>query len=124
MHTQYWGGFPIGFLSEVDHKAYVYNHVNMVIEYHAVEGMTNAYRIVRFTVQPFSIAHEIAELVRDSGDADNTTKNLLPIQAKIKNPILSCDPKRSEPEHTIYDMIVDSEVSNNWRQEMFYLHMM
>ena len=39
--TRYWQGFPVGFINEKDKKAYVYNHVNIEIQYHQVEGTTN-----------------------------------------------------------------------------------
>ena len=98
--TQYWQGFPVGFISEDNKKAYVYNHVNIEIEYHAEETTKDAYRIVRFTVEPFSIAHEIGEKVKNMDDFDELTDNHLPIQTKIKNPIPSCDPRMTTAEHT------------------------
>jgi transmembrane 9 superfamily member 2/4 len=106
--TRYWQGFPIGFIGETDMKAYVYNHVNIEIEYHAVEESTNAYRIVRFIVEPFSIHHELGELVTDKNE-DVLVDKHLPTLVKIKNPIPSCDPNMSTEQHTDYDMVVDSK---------------
>jgi transmembrane 9 superfamily protein 2/4 len=62
----YAGGFPIGFIdgnsikdkkSKKDRDAYIYNHVNIVLDYHEPEGMEGEYRIVGFSVEPFSIDH-------------------------------------------------------------------
>merc|ERR1719223_1223998 len=51
--TRYWQGFPVGFIHEDDHKAYIHNHVNLEIMYHPVDKITNdeiqKYRVVRFT---------------------------------------------------------------------------
>jgi transmembrane 9 superfamily member 2/4 len=99
--TRYWQGFPVGFISEKDMKAYIHNHVNIEIMYHAVETEADRYRVVRFTVHPFSIHHEY-ELV----DGDILDAFKLPKVAKIINPIASCDPKMSIREHTNYDMVV------------------
>ena len=41
--TRYWQGFPVGFISEKDMKAYIYNHVNIEIGYHQVHGGTFQY---------------------------------------------------------------------------------
>lgn len=102
--TRYWQGFPVGFIHEDDRKAYIHNHVNLEIMYHPVDKITNdeiqKYRVVRFTVEPFSIAHDFTEIPKDeSGD--------MPVVARIKNPIESCDkttPLHKRP-HTTYDMI-------------------
>jgi transmembrane 9 superfamily member 2/4 len=104
IQTKYWQGFPIGFINEGDKKAYVNNHVNILIEYHAVERLTDAYRVVRFTVEPFSIAHRIGEAIKNLDDLLLPDKNL-PTQHKIQNPIRSCDPNMNELKHTDYDMV-------------------
>ena len=106
--TRYWQGFPVGFINEKDKKAYVYNHVNIEIQYHQVEGTTNDYRIVRFMVEPFSIAHVIEEKITKPDDADDMTENHLSMKAKLKNPIPSCAAATAELEHTSYDMIVEN----------------
>mmetsp|Transcript_8887 Transcript_8887/g.25043 ORF Transcript_8887/g.25043 Transcript_8887/m.25043 type:complete len:663 (+) Transcript_8887:248-2236(+) len=59
----YAGGFPIGFVDagSGDAKdAYVYNHVNINIDYHKPDASTttdDGYRVVGFAVEPMSIAH-------------------------------------------------------------------
>jgi len=93
--TRYWQGFPVGFIDDNDGKAYVHNHVNIEIMYHAVETESQKYRIVRFTVEPFSISHDFEEL-DDDDDAG---------VAKINNPIASCNPKASTKKHTDYNMV-------------------
>lgn len=95
--TRYWQGFPIGFIGE-DKKAYVNNHVNIEIMYHPV-GVTDAdkYRVVRFTVEPFSIDHTYEEL---DDDDDNETTDI----AKITDPIDSCGRLRGT-NHTTFDML-------------------
>mmetsp|Transcript_48686 Transcript_48686/g.136158 ORF Transcript_48686/g.136158 Transcript_48686/m.136158 type:complete len:637 (+) Transcript_48686:19-1929(+) len=50
--TQYVG-FPVGYQDGL--TAFLYNHVNIIIEYHEVEGP--AYRIVGFYVEPLSVRH-------------------------------------------------------------------
>ena len=106
VQTRYWPDIPIGFIHTTDHKAYVFNHVNIEIEYHAVEGKTDAYRIVRFMVEPFSIAHETGERIKYPDDFDISTANHLPMKTRIKNPIPSCDLKWRKLEHTSVYMIV------------------
>ena len=107
LQTKYWQGFPVGFISETDLKAYVYNHVNIEIEYHEVEGMKGDYRIVRFTVEPFSIAHEIEDTDKNSAVDEILNDNHLTIKTKIKNPIPSCNPNMIERDHTDYSMIAE-----------------
>lgn len=56
----YAGGFPIGFVDRQSGKkkdSYVFNHVNIILEYHLPEGVTDGYRVVGFSVEPLSIAH-------------------------------------------------------------------
>jgi len=98
--TKYWQGFPVGFVSPNDDKAYIYNHVNIEIDYHPVEDQTDKYRVVGFVVEPFSIAHDFDVPVVDDKDNDD--------DVKIKNPIVSCDPKKSKRQHTDYDMVMET----------------
>ncbi|CAJ1935027.1 unnamed protein product [Cylindrotheca closterium] len=94
--TKYWQGFPLGYLQDVTNLAHVNNHFNIEIMYTPVEGAPNAYNIVRFTVEPFSIGHDF-EPYDYSG----------PTYARIINPIQSCSrqvPPRDRV-HTNYDMI-------------------
>lgn len=50
--TQYVG-FPIGYTDGP--TSFLYNHVNIILEYHEVEG--EGYRIVGFYVEPLSVRH-------------------------------------------------------------------
>jgi transmembrane 9 superfamily protein 2/4 len=53
--TQYIG-FPVGYNEDKD--AFIYNHVNIVLEYHSVE--VDSYRIVGFYIEPLSIQHKFS----------------------------------------------------------------
>jgi len=109
--TRYWQGFPVGFIADDTHKAYVHNHVNIEIMYHPIEKIVDEeqkYRVVRFTVEPFSIKHDFES---KSGQDDFTSNDddipALQEWATIKNPIESCDrtiPK-SKRRHTEYEMV-------------------
>ena len=102
-YTKYFHGFPIGFVASDNKKAYIHNHVNIELEYHTVEGTeagTNQYRIVRFTVEPFSIAHDFTPVYADD-DASSTSNK----KADIKNPIASCDYSKKDRQHTNYYMV-------------------
>lgn len=106
--TRYWQGFPVGFVATDTQKAYVYNHVNLEIQYHKVETEVDKYRIVRFTVEPFSIAHDFEPSEDDDDDDDKTNDEDSEPQFKIadiSNPIRSCDKSISEKKHTEYDMV-------------------
>mmetsp|Transcript_18104 Transcript_18104/g.41882 ORF Transcript_18104/g.41882 Transcript_18104/m.41882 type:complete len:652 (-) Transcript_18104:94-2049(-) len=54
----YAGGFPIGFIASDTKEAYVYNHVNIVLDYHRPDPNAEEYRVVGFAVEPMSIQHE------------------------------------------------------------------
>jgi transmembrane 9 superfamily protein 2/4 len=104
--TRYWQGFPIGFINEKDGKAYIHNHVNLELEYHQVETEVNKFRIVRFTVEPFSIKHEYDEddLTDDTAPKESESTKPKPVKvAKFKNPIRSCLPGATD--HTNYEMV-------------------
>lgn len=103
--TRYWQGFPVGFVASDTHKAYIHNHVNIEIMYHAVETQTEKFRIVRFTVEPFSVKHDITDIVKPSEDDDVDSDEEDFKAATIKNPIGSCDPKVQNKAHTDYEMI-------------------
>lgn len=105
--TRYWQGFPVGFIASDTKKAYVHNHVNIEIQYHVVETDPSKARIVRFTVEPFSIKHEFEASADDDDDAavdqDGGSK---PFKvADILNPIESCNPKAAAKDHTRYEMV-------------------
>lgn len=103
----YLQGFPIGFISKQDNKAYVNNHVNIEIWYHPVEAQTDKYRVVRFIVEPFSIKHNF----EPNEDSDIEDDSYLGQKYKINHPIKSCDPKvpYSSREHTTYDMVTAAD---------------
>jgi len=107
--TRYWQGFPIGYIDERENKAYVNNHVNIMIMYHQVEGTLDKFRIVRFTVEPYSIKHEFEKVeMEDDDDAatEVTVEGLKKFKvAEIENAIASCNPKSKYFNHTDYDMI-------------------
>ncbi len=94
--TKYWQGFPVGYVDEDTKKAYIHNHVNIEIMYHAVETETDKYRVVRFTVEPFSIKHDFEPIEEDDDEA---------VVAKILNPIASCDGSQKTKMHTDWDMV-------------------
>jgi transmembrane 9 superfamily member 2/4 len=51
---RYAGGFPIGFMHPDEDMPYVYNHVNIHIQYHNV---SDGNRVVGFAVEPLSVKH-------------------------------------------------------------------
>lgn len=112
--TRYWQGFPVGFIADDSHRAYIHNHVNIELFYHRaadIAGDTPEYRIVRFIVEPFSIAHDIdpTAVANEESSLTEDHGNYLPLQAKINNPIASCDPKipyETRP-HTNYGMVME-----------------
>ena len=109
--TRYWQGFPVGFIASDSDKAYVHNHVNIEIMYHPVENEVDKYRVVRFTVEPFSIKHDfvpVDETTEDITEGDDNIPTLMPV-ATIKNPIASCNPSTpmDQRTHTNYEMITD-----------------
>jgi transmembrane 9 superfamily protein 2/4 len=54
----YAGGFPIGFIASDTKQPYIFNHVNIVIDYHQRDPKVDTYRVVGFAVEPMSIAHK------------------------------------------------------------------
>lgn len=54
----YAGGFPIGFLAADTGKPYIFNHVNIVVDYHQYDPEVESYRVVGFAVEPISINHQ------------------------------------------------------------------
>ena len=101
--TKYWQGFPIGFIADDTNLAYIHNHVNIEIMYHKVEN-EDKYRVVRFTVEPFSIKHDFEAKDEDPG-LDEDDYYFLPKVAKINNPIASCDLSATGKEHTSWKMV-------------------
>ena len=77
----YAGGFPIGFVDagSGDAKdAYLYNHVNINIDYHKPTDTTEqGYRVVGFAVEPMSIAHYfLGDFDWDGKSSEGYTKSL------------------------------------------------
>lgn len=62
--TQYVG-FPVGF--KEGKNFYIYNHVNIILEYHNVEN--DGHRIVGFYVEPLSVKHAFDKPWNGKGDA-------------------------------------------------------
>jgi len=54
VQKHYAGGFPIGFVAKDGKDAFVYNHANIILDYHERDG---GYRVVGFSVEPLSIKH-------------------------------------------------------------------
>lgn len=102
LRLEYWQGIPVGYISGVDKKAYIYNHASIEIMYHPAETEAGEYRIVRFIVAPFSINHDF-EPIENSivKSRDGSTF------AKIINPIPSCDHTRKSKLRTDYNMIAE-----------------
>ena len=105
MTTVFAQGFPVGVVGD-DEKAYIHNHVNIEVVYHAVPGTEDSYRIVQFIVEPFSIQHDFEPLL----DTESTTGQV----ATINKPILSCNRKQAKANgyanHTSYEMVVQSKM--------------
>jgi len=55
---RYAGGFPLGFFDPTDKVAIIYNHVNIVIDYHQYDPAVKEYRVVGFAVEPMSVNHK------------------------------------------------------------------
>ncbi|MGK3759746.1 MAG: transmembrane 9 superfamily protein 2/4, partial [Bacillariaceae sp.] len=54
----YAGGFPIGFIASDTNKPYIFNHVNIIIDYHQFDPAFDTFRVVGFAVEPISINHK------------------------------------------------------------------
>jgi transmembrane 9 superfamily member 2/4 len=102
--TRYWQGFPVGYIGD-DDVSYIYNHVNIEILYHLadVSGDTAKYRVVRFTIEPFSIKHKFeaegSAMAEEDGNGSHDW-------AQLTDPIASCDSSVSEDKtHTTWEMV-------------------
>jgi transmembrane 9 superfamily protein 2/4 len=76
--TQYVG-FPVGY-SQLG-KFYLYNHVNIVLEYHTLDE--EAHRIVGFYVEPLSIRHKVAGNSEWDGTGTAPKLNSCPTDRKL-----------------------------------------
>ena len=56
---RYAGGFPMGFIASDTKLPYIYNHMNINIQYHRQSG--GRYRVVQFGVEPLSIRHQFRD---------------------------------------------------------------
>lgn len=85
----YAGGFPIGFIDtasgkpkKMDRKgltkdAYIFNHVNIILDYHQPDTTKDGYRVVGFSVEPLSVKHNFSGGFKWDGKAqDGFTKPL------------------------------------------------
>jgi transmembrane 9 superfamily protein 2/4 len=93
----YAGGFPIGFVDKSSAKTedkkkmkrkerrksimmqdvYVFNHVNIILDYHKPAGETNGYRVVGFYVEPMSIKHTFLGGYEWDGESSEGMKKAL-----------------------------------------------
>ena len=122
--VDYTQGFPVGFVDSQDPKTgiYIYNHVNLELSYH--QSDPGKYRIVGFTVEPFSIRHTFEFIEKNKGndaaddDDEQSSKTKSEVDADGTNqykvvdilyPIDSCDPKKGKA-HTDFDMLTSSQV--------------
>jgi transmembrane 9 superfamily protein 2/4 len=119
--TRYWQGPPIGFMSRdpssgIQNQAFVFNHVNIEITYHAVDTELDKYRVVCVTAEPFSIKHKFEELDRHLEELRKKTymndmRSYSPKVANITNPIESCAGNNVQRRvHTNFDMATASGV--------------
>lgn len=77
----YAGGFPIGFMDSATKNSFIFNHVNINIDYHQVEGsVAEEYRVVGFSVEPISINHRFANDYKWDGES----------YEGYRKPLLSC----------------------------------
>ena len=72
---RYAGGFPIGFVSADTKLPYIYNHVNIHVDYHANED--GGYSVVGFAVEPLSVKHEFEGSYKWDGISDEGKKKQL-----------------------------------------------
>jgi len=102
-NTRYGEGFPVGFVDKQTSLSYVHNHVNLELQYHKFKGKDGddeSYRIVGFTVEPFSIAHNFERTLDEEEGTQSTAK------ATINHPIDSCSNMAdNQKRHTAFDMI-------------------
>jgi transmembrane 9 superfamily member 2/4 len=70
---RYAGGFPIGFIDITTKKTYIYNHVNIHVDYHKFD---NGYRVVGFAVEPLSVKHQFEGSFIWDGSRDGLDKKL------------------------------------------------
>ena len=85
----YAGGFPIGFVDTasgqpkkknrigLNKDVYIFNHVNIILDYHQPDPTKDEYRVVGFSVEPLSVKHNFSGGFKWDGKAqDGFTKPL------------------------------------------------
>mmetsp|Transcript_42709 Transcript_42709/g.103300 ORF Transcript_42709/g.103300 Transcript_42709/m.103300 type:complete len:701 (+) Transcript_42709:81-2183(+) len=82
------GGFPIGFLDPMWKKPYIYNHVNIYLDYHEIPVAPGRYHIVGFAVEPMSVKHDVGNETERNGSNQKTPKTSIPGQHMDRNHIL------------------------------------
>mmetsp|Transcript_14729 Transcript_14729/g.17938 ORF Transcript_14729/g.17938 Transcript_14729/m.17938 type:complete len:660 (-) Transcript_14729:272-2251(-) len=76
----YAGGFPIGFVDAASGKkadVYIFNHANIVLDYHEPEDMPGKYRVVGFSVEPLSVNHAFLGGFEWDGESPDGMSKLL-----------------------------------------------
>jgi len=76
----YAGGFPVGFVDVLSGDAtdtYVYNHVNIMLDFHQPSMSSKVFRVVGFSVEPMSVMHKfLGGFEWDGEGIDGLTKPL------------------------------------------------
>merc|ERR1719223_1316707 len=94
----YAGGFPIGFLEKQTGKPYIFNHVNIIVDYHQADPSVESYRVVGFAVEPISIQHKFEKGYEWDGIHDDGWKKKLE----------TCEPgKRMERDAVQTSMVIE-----------------
>lgn len=94
----YAGGFPIGFMDANTEVPYIFNHVNIIIQYHQYDPANPEYRVVGFAVEPISIRHEFTGNYDWDGEANEGWNKALD----------SC-PNAAESIHTSRETVTNSQ---------------
>lgn len=107
--TQYVG-FPVGF--QQGNNYFIYNHVNIILEYHPVEGEGN--RIVGFYVQPLSVQHKFENNALWNGQGAPPT--LTTCSAARSHKHLSYDDVKLSPQKVVPDGNIVFTYDVQWRE--------
>jgi len=94
--THYAGGFPIGFTDAKSQDPYIFNHVNIFVDYHQNDPAVPTYRVVAFAVEPLSIAHEFQGGYKWDGQSSDWTSK----------PLSTCDIQKP----TVRDRITKNQI--------------
>ena len=80
----YAGGFPIGFIASNNKRPYIFNHVNIIVDYHQRDPAVELYRVVGFAVEPMSVHHEFqGGYVWDEETNEGLTKPLITCESGV-----------------------------------------